>query len=137
MNKLSLTKLLIISVLLTVGAALSGCTNALNGAKQDADKNTQAVRETAQQTGQAIKAVPETIDANTVLRPAVKTAIIRDPILNDKRNVIDIGIEGRTVTLIGHVAEAAMKPRAIEDAQKVLKDNHSDFTVVDKLTVSP
>ncbi len=134
--------------LLVCSAALSGCSNALNGAKQDADKNTQAVRdtaaqtgqvvkETAQQTGQAIKAVPTAIDANTVLRPAIKTAIIRDPVLNNPKNLVEVGIKDRTVILSGYVAEAGMKLRAVEDAQVVLKNNHSDFTVVDTLKVQP
>ena len=134
--------------LLVCSAALSGCSNALNGAKQDADKNTQAVRdtaaqtgqavkETAQQTGQAIKAVPTAIDANTVLRPAIKTAIIRDPVLNNPKNRVEVGIKDRTVVLSGYVAEAGMKLRAVEDAQVVLNSNHSDFQVIDTLKVQP
>ena len=123
--------------LLVCSAALAGCSNALNGAKQDADKNTQAVRDTAQQTGQAIKAVPAAIDANTVLRPAIKTAIIRDPVLNNPKNLVEVSIKDRTVVLSGHVAEAGMKLRAIEDAQVVIKNNHSDFQVVDNLQVQP
>ena len=123
--------------LLVCSAALAGCSNALNGAKQDADKNTQAVRDTAQQTGQAIKAVPAAIDANTVLRPAIKTAIIRDPVLNNPKNLVEVSIKDRTVVLSGHVAEAGMKLRAIEDAQVVIKNNHSDFQVVDNLQVLP
>ena len=134
--------------LLVSSAALAGCSNALNGAKQDADKNTQAVRDTAaqtgqavkataQQTGQAIKAVPAAIDANTVLRPAIKTAIIRDPVLNNPKNLVEVSIKDRTVVLSGHVAEAGMKLRAIEDAQVVIKNNQSDFQVVDNLQVQP
>jgi len=123
--------------LLVCSAALAGCSNALNGAKQDADKNTQAVRDTAQQTGQAIKAVPAAIDANTVLRPAIKTAIIRDPVLNNPKNLVEVSIKDRTVVLSGHVAEAGMKLRAIEDAQVVIKNNQSDFQVVDNLQVQP
>ena len=122
---------------LIFSVVLTGCANTLNGAKEDADKNTQAARDTATQAGQAIKAVPENIDANTVIRPAVKTAIIRDPVLNDKRNLIDVNAQGHTVTLTGHVADASMKPRAEEDAQAVLKSRHADFTVVDQLTVAP
>ena len=134
--------------LLVCSAALTGCSNALSGAKQDADKNTQAVRDTAaqtgqvvkqtaQQTGEAIKAVPAAIDANTVLRPAIKTAIIRDPVLNNPKNRVEVSIKDHTVVLTGHVAESGMKFRAVEDAQVVIKNNHSDFTVVDNLAVQP
>ena len=141
-------KLSLFFAALTCGIALSGCSNALNGAKQDADKNTQAVRDTAAQTGQivkqtatqtgeAIKAVPAAIDANTVLRPAIKTAIIRDPVLNNPKNRVEVSIKDRTVVLTGHVSESGMKFRAVEDAQVVLKNNHSDFTVVDNLAVQP
>ncbi len=141
-------KLALICTILISAAALSGCTNALNGAKQDADKNTQAVKDTAhqtgqvvkdtaQQTGEAIKAVPTAIDANTVLRPAVKTAIIRDPVLNNPGNLIDVNIKDKTVILSGHVIEAGMKSRAVEDAQLAVKNNHVDYTVVDDLKVQP
>lgn len=120
----------------SVALALTGCANTLNGAKEDADKNAQAARDTAHQAGQAIKSVPDNIDANTVARPAVKTAIIRDPVLNDTRNLIDVNAGGHTITLTGHVADASMKQRAEEDAQAALK-THPGFTVVDQLTVSP
>lgn len=127
----------LICAALTLTALLAGCANTLSGAKEDADKNTQAARDAAQATGQALKAVPEAIDANTVIRPAVKTAIIRDPVLNDKRNLIDVNASGKTVTLTGHVAEESMKQRAVDDAKVALKHHHADFIVNDQLTVSP
>ena len=122
---------------LAFGAALTGCANTLSGAKQDADNNTQAARTAAQQAGQTLKTVPENIDANTVIRPAVKTAIIRDPVLNNKRNLIDVNAKDHAVTLTGHVADASMKLRAEQDTQAVLTNHHADFTVSDQLTVSP
>ncbi len=122
---------------LAFGAALTGCANTLSGAKQDADANTQAARTAAQQAGQTLKTVPENIDADTVIRPAVKTAIIRDPVLNNKRNLIDVNAKDHAVTLTGHVTDASMKLRAEQDAQAVLVGHRADFTVSDQLTVVP
>lgn len=131
-----MNKNLIVLLLLAVGAVLTGCANTLSGVKQDADKNAQAAATTADKAGQAVKAVPGDIDAATVISPLVKTAIVRDPVLDDKRNLINVNSSGRTVTLTGHVAESSMLQRATEDAQAALK-KHPDFHVDNQLTVAP
>ncbi len=131
---------------LGLGLALTGCGNTLSGAKQDAAQDTQTARDAAataaqktqaaaDKAGAAVKAVPQNMDANAVVRPEVKTALIRDPVLNDKRNVIDVNGKDHTITLNGHVADASMKQRATEDAQVVLTKRHPDFTVDNQLLV--
>ena len=93
-------KILTLFAALGLGLALTGCGNTLNGAKQDAandtqktqqaaDQAAQATKAAAQQAGAAIKAAPENAEANTVIRTAVKTAIIRDPVLADPRNLVE------------------------------------------------
>ena len=128
-------------------ALLSGCSNTLNGAQQDASKDTQAVGAAADNAAQAtkkdvaqvgtdVKQTAADAKAATVLTPLIKTAIIRDPILNDPRNQINVTTEATVVHLRGHVTDASMKARAEEDAQKVLTDHHGPQTISDELTAS-
>ena len=141
---------------LGVGVALSGCGNTLNGAKQDATNDTQkaqqatadaerktqqaaadaaqTTKDAAAKTGQAIEKAPQNAEANTVVRPAVKTAIIRDPVLAQSSNLIDVNAGPKEITLSGHVADASMKQRATEDAQVVLK-KHPGYTLTNNLAV--
>lgn len=82
-----------------------------------------------------IKSVPENADAAVVITPEVKTAIIRDPVLDDPHNAIDVNSHDQAVHLTGHVASSLMKRRAEEDAQAVLAKRHPGYQVVDELAV--
>lgn len=150
--KQALTFLSALAAVLT----LSGCGNTLNGAKQDAatdtaktqqaaDQAAEAARANAQsaqieadqaarKAGQAVASVPQNAEANAVRIP-VKTAILRDPVLADSRNLINVDGRGHTLTLSGHVAEASMKQRATEDAQVAL-EKHPGYTLKNELTVA-
>ncbi len=141
-----MNKLMTITLALAAAASLSGCGNTLSGAKQDAANDTaktqqaadqagQAVKTDAQQASQAAAALPQNAEANTVVRPAVKTAIIRDPVLTQSGNLIDVNAGPQKITLTGHVTDASMKQRATEDAQVALK-KHPGYTLVNDLTVA-
>jgi len=129
---------------LGVGAALSGCGNTLSGAKQDAATDTQKTQQAAadatastkaaaDKAGKAVAEVPQNAEANAVRVP-VKAAIVRDPVLSDSRNLISVNGQGRTITLLGHVADASMKQRATEDAQVALS-KHPGYKLDNQLTV--
>jgi len=152
-----MNKLLFLTLVLGVGVALSGCGNTLSGAKQDAANDTQktqeaaadaaqstknaadqagkATKDAADKAGKAVAKVPQDIGAATVVTPEVKTAILRDPILNDTSNHINVDAHDHAVVLRGHVMNASMKQRAAEDAQSVLDKRHGDFTLSNNLTV--
>ncbi len=141
-----MNKLMAAALALAAAASLSGCGNTLSGAKQDAANDTaktqqaadqagQAVKTDAQQAGQAVATVPQNAEANTVVRPAVKTAIIRDPVLSQSSNLIDVNAGPQKITLTGHVSDASMKQRATEDAQVALK-KHPGYTLENDLTVA-
>ena len=159
-----MNKLITITLALAAAASLAGCGNTLSGAKQDAaqdsaktqqaaDQATEAARAQAQsaqikadqvaqnakasvqQAGQAVATVPQNAEANTVVRPAVKTVIIRDPVLTQSGNLIDVNAESQKITLTGHVTDASMKQRATEDAQVALK-KHPGYTLANDLTVA-
>ncbi len=129
---------------LGLGLISAGCGNTLNGAKQDAATDTQktqqaaadaaqTTKDAAHKAGQAVEAVPQNAEANAVRVP-VKTAIVRDPVLADTRNLIDVNGSDHTITLTGHVADASMVQRAAEDAQVALK-KHPGYKLVNEITV--
>ena len=139
-------KIFVTAPLLAGLVLLAGCGNTLNGARQDAANDTQAVGTAAQNAGAAtrrdvaqvgsdVKQTAGDAKAESVLRPAVKTAIIRDPVLNDTRNQINVTADARTVYLRGHVTDPSMKQRATEDAQVVLDKHHSAAQISNELTV--
>lgn len=141
-----MTKPILLASALAAAAFLCGCGNTLSGAKQDAasdtqkvqqgaDQATQATKEGVQKAGQAVAVLPESAAANTVVRPAVKTAIIRDPVLAQSGNLINVNAGPNSITLTGHVTDASMKPRAAEDAQIVLK-KHPGYTLTNELIVT-
>ncbi len=129
-----LTKPLILISALAAGAVLAGCGNTLQGAKQDTAKNAAETQQAADQAGKAVATVPEDAAASAVTIP-VKTAIIRDPVVADARNLVNVSGKDHVITLNGHVADASMKTRAEQDAQVALKD-HPGYTLVNALTVS-
>lgn len=131
---------------LALGLISAGCGNTLNGAKQDAATDTQktqqaaadaaqTTKDAADKAGKAVAKVPQDIGAATVVTPEVKTAIVRDPILNDPSNLINVNSHDHAVVLTGHVSKASMKQRATDDAQNVVDKRHGDFTVDNQLTV--
>jgi len=89
----------------------------------------------AHKVGAAVVAAPEAAAAATVITPEVKTAIIRDPVLNDPRNLINVASKDNVTHLTGHVVNADMKRRATEDAQAVLSKRHGNYTVSNELQV--
>jgi predicted small secreted protein len=141
-----MNKLMAMALALAAAVSLSGCGNTLSGAKQDAANDTaktqqaadqadQTMKTDAQKADQAAAALPENAEANTVVRPAVKTAIIRDPVLTQSGTLIDVNAAPQKITLTGHVTTADMKQRATEDAQVALK-KHPGYTLVNDLTVA-
>lgn len=131
---------------LPVGLVLSGCGHTLGGAKEDVSTDTQKTAQAAQDTGHAIKTGAQETGAAVAtgardvkdaaaVTPEVKTAIIRDPVLNNPANLVNVSASGKTVTLTGHVGTASMKQRATEDAQASLSGHHHvGFKVVNNLT---
>ncbi len=115
---------------------LTGCSHTLNGAQQDVSTDAQKTSAAAQQAGQDVSSAAHNADAAVAVTPEVKTAIIRDPVLNDPRNLVNVTSTNHQVHLRGHVMSADMKTRATEDAQTVLTKRHPNYTVVDELTVA-
>ena len=118
--------------LLSIG--LTGCSHTLSGAQQDVSTDAQKTGAAAQQAGQDVSSAAHNVDAATAVTPEVKTAIIRDPVLNDSRNLVNVSSSNHEVHLTGHVQDASMKQRATEDAQAVLNKRHPNYKVVNDLT---
>ena len=93
--------------LLSVGVCLAGCEKTVEAAKEDTTATMEAT-----------------------LTPKVKSALIANPILNDPNNLIDVGTEGGTVYLRGHVVSEEAKNEATQIAQRVLDETGSKFQLV-------
>lgn len=126
---------------------LAGCGHTLNGAKEDTDQAAQktaaatdkaaaATTAAADKTGKAIAEAPRDIHAATAVTPSVKAAIVRDAVLNNPANVINVDSSEHVTHLTGHVQTASMKQRAAEDAQAILSKNYPQYKLANALTVS-
>lgn len=146
-NLQSRTKGILFPTVICLGFSLTGCANTLSGAKQDtandvqktAAATDQAAAKTAaaaHKAGQEAEAVPHNLDAAAAVTPEVKTAIVRDPVLNDPRNQINVNSHNHVTYLTGHVMSAEMKNRATDDAQVVLTKRHPNYKVSNELTIA-
>ncbi len=128
-------------------SVLGGCAHTLSGAQQDTSHDTQAVSTAAQNTAAAahqataqvssdVKQTAADAKAASILTPAIKLAIIRDPVLNNPANRVNVNVVAAAVHLRGHVQSADMKQRAAEDAQVVLTSHHATQTISNELTVT-
>ena len=170
-----------IAALALAGAALTGCSHAIEGASEDANRNAavvgsaakDAAGEAKQQADQAaavakrkadeagakvsaatdnaagkvvtaadqataaVKDAPKEVDAAFLVTPQVKTAIIRDVLLNDVRNQINIDTAHGVVHIKGHVVTQRMKDRAADVAQDALRKDYPGYTVSNELSVAP
>ncbi len=123
--------------------ALCGCGNTLKGAQQDAAHDQQQVGAAAHNAATATKdaaanagAAIENSAAATELTPKVKVAIVRDPVLNNPKNLVNVSTHDDAVHLTGHVMTDSMKQRATDDAQLMLTGKWAKFTVSNDLTVA-
>ncbi|MCW3059040.1 MAG: hypothetical protein JWQ02_861 [Capsulimonas sp.] len=91
----------------------------------------------ADQASAAVKKVPKEVDAALLVTPQVKTAIVRDVLLNDVRNQINVDTAEGLVHLKGHVVNQRMKDRASEVAADALRKDYAAYAISNELTVSP
>ena len=133
-------------IVAALAPAIFGCGNTLSGAKQDISTDAQnaanSTKEISEKTsaaahkaGEAIKSVPENAGAAVTVTPEIKVAILRDPVLNDPKNQINVQSSDHAAHLTGHVSTDRMKQRAEEDAQDALAKRHPDYKVVNELVV--
>lgn len=85
-----------------VGMALTGCSHTASGVAQDASADTQKVGAAAQDAGKDVTRTARNADAGAAVTPEVKTAIIRDPVLNSSANLINVESKDHVTHLTGH-----------------------------------
>ncbi len=129
-----------------LGMALAGCAHTASGVAQDAHTDTQKVGAAANNAAAATDAAAQSAkdsttaaarnaDAGLAVTPEVKTAIVRDPVLNNSANLINVESANHVTHLTGHVIKASMKQRATEDAQAALAKHDKSYRVSNELTV--
>jgi osmotically-inducible protein OsmY len=126
-----------------IALSLFGCSHTISGAKEDVstagEKAATAVHSVGtavHNAGTAVKEIPQNIGSAAVVTPEVKTEILRDPVLDNSQNQINVNSHDRVVHLTGHVQTADMRQRAAEDAQVILTKRHPDYQLSNELTVS-
>ena len=136
----------VLSGLAFLSMALAGCAHTAEGVSQDAHTDTQKVGAAANNAAAATAAGAKDVkdsttaaarnaDAGLAVTPEVKAAIVRDPILNDSANLINVESKDHVTHLTGHVTKASMKARATEDAQAALAKHDKSYRVSNELTV--
>jgi len=69
------------------------------------------------------------------ITPKVKTAILEDDKLNDRRNHINVNTKDYVVHLVGHVYSRAIKERAGHVAAAKLAKMHKGYKVSNELSI--
>lgn len=105
-------------------------------AQEAGERVGEAARDTTERVGDAARAVGDQV-GEVAIGAAVKAAIVANPILNDRKNNIDVDTEGDHVYLRGRVIEESMKSRAETLAKEVIKDNKSEAMLHNELKVGP
>lgn len=116
-------------------ALLSGCGNTADGAKLDAESNGEKSAQIAKSMSDGLSETGRNLSAATMLTPKIKLAINAEKKLNDTRNLINVDSTAEKVVLGGHVMDKSMKDLAGEIAAKVMKENHADQKLENKLDI--
>lgn len=137
-GKTMIFRVITICLLLFTAVFASGCTD------RQMENTQRETEETAKDAGEAMKDAGEevadtagNIAEASVITPLVKQAIVRDKILNDADNQINVDTTQDVVYLKGHVQTAAMKARAGRIAVDVLVENEADNALKNELKVRP
>src|SRR3569833_1025433 len=107
-------KLIGLAAVAALSLSFVGCGHTLSGDKQDVQTNAAKVNTAAKHVGNEVKDIPKDEDSPMAVTPEVKTAIVRDPVLNDPRNVINVDSHDNVTHLTGHVQNDGLKQRATD-----------------------
>ena len=150
MNKKTLT--LILASVFGVMAAV-GCDDTARGVEKDsaeaatetakvAEKTGEAVVEGAEKAGEAVKEgaeaaaeATENAAAAAKLTPAIKAAILANPLLNEPENEVNVETTESEVRLEGKVKSAQLKNDAERIAKKIIEEQAGKQRVVNNLRV--
>jgi osmotically-inducible protein OsmY len=137
MNKYFMIALAALSI------AAVGCNDTAAGMKEDAKENSQKADEAkgdlqqkSEEVGKDIQEGSKDLAAAAILTPAIKTAIVGSPILNDQGNKINVDSDDEEVRLEGVVQTVAMKTEAEKIAREVMKDNKAHQVLKNNLKVA-
>ncbi len=115
-----------------VALILAGCGHSDGGYVKTAPKTDT----TADKAGSAVKDLPKDLNSALIITPEVKSAIVGDSVLHDRRNMINVDSHDNVTHLRGHVVSASMKQRATAVARKSLAAHHPDYKVSNELTIA-
>lgn len=111
-----------LSIVLLASGVLCGSVGAANG--QESKSLGHRVKENTRDATDALHVTPK-----------VKTAILEDGKLNDRRNHINVNTKDYVVHLVGHVYNSAIKERAGHIAAAKLAKMHKNYKVSNELSI--
>jgi len=121
------------------GAAVKeGAENAGEAVAGTAHAVKEGTKEGAEQVGEAVGGVAKSaqkVGAAMDLTPSVKGALVADKSIDASTINVDTDATAKKVYIKGTVPTAAAKTQATKVAQAKLKEENSDYTVVNQLTV--
>lgn len=124
-----------------------GCSNTLSGLNKDVNNDTSKAVVAAgnvtdktvaesKNAAQEIKTMSDSAGSDAGATLEIKTAIVRDPVLNNSDNVIHVKAGDHVARLVGHVASHDMVVRATEDARVAIASSYPGYQVSNELSVS-
>jgi len=119
-------------------AVKEGAENAGEAVAGAANTAKEGVKEGASQVGEAVGGVAKSaqkVGAAMDLTPSVKGALVADKTIDASTINVDTDATAKKVMIKGTVATEAAKAQATKVAQAKLKEENSDYTVVNQLTV--
>src|SRR3569833_2514131 len=96
-------KLIGLAAVAALSLSFVGCGHTLRDAKQNVQTNAAKVNTAAKNVENEVKDIPKDVDSAMAVTPEVKTEIVREPVLNYSRNVINVDSHDNVTHLTGHV----------------------------------
>lgn len=110
-----------IALLVLPMAMLAACNDTAKGMAEDTKENADAVGKATDKMADDVGEMSKDAAAST-LTTRIKAAIVANPILNDKDNLVNVDSTAEEVKLSGHVVSSEAKEEAQKLAEQILKE---------------
>lgn len=110
-----------IALLVLPMAMLAACNDTAKGMAEDTKENADAVGKATDKMADDVGEMSKDAAASA-LTTRIKAAIVANPILNDKDNLVNVDSTAEEVKLSGHVVSSEAKEEAQKLAEQILKE---------------
>lgn len=110
-----------IALLVLPMAMLAACNDTAKGMAEDTKENADAVGKATDKMADDVGEMSKDAAASA-LTTRIKAAIVANPMLNDKDNLVNVDSTAEEVKLSGHVVSSEAKEEAQKLAEQILKE---------------